>query len=168
MNCPRFRKMKYKTGIGYDIHPLKKGRKLFLGGVEIPFDKGLDGHSDADVLLHAVCDALLGALGKGDIGEHFPNTDKKYKGIASIVLLKEVHALLLKEGYKVGNIDAVIIAEEPHLKEFKPAMKKTIAGALMIDEDSINIKATTQEGLGFGAGTKEAMAAYAVALINKE
>ena len=168
MHCPSFKHMQTKIGIGYDIHRLKKGRKLFLGGVPVSFPKGLDGHSDADVLLHAICDALLGALGKGDIGEHFPNTDKKYKGISSVVLLKEVGKLLVQEGYVIGNIDSVVIAEAPHLKAYKPKMRKKIADALLTSPNNINIKATTQEGLGFGSHNKEAMAAYATALIVKE
>jgi len=118
--------MNNKIGIGYDIHKFVQGRKLFLGGIEIPYERGLDGHSDADVLLHALCDALLGALGKGDIGEHFPNTDEKYKDVSSLVLLEEVYSLVKKDGYQVGNVDAVIIAEEPNIKEYKGKMKEQI------------------------------------------
>ena len=114
--------MKQRVGIGYDIHRLIEGRKLILGGAEIPYDRGLDGHSDADVLLHAVCDAVLGALGKGDIGEHFPNTDEKYKDISSLILLEKVYALAEREGYQVNNVDCVIQAEEPNLKQYKPEM----------------------------------------------
>lgn len=155
-----------KIGIGYDIHRLVKGRKLVLGGVSIPYVKGLLGHSDADVIVHAVCDALLGALGKGDIGEHFPNTDKRFKGISSLLLLSEVGRMVKKEGFKIINIDTVVLAEKPKLQFFKPAMRRVIADTLKIPVGSINIKATTQEGLGFG-GVKEAIAAYAVALIRK-
>jgi len=156
----------FKTGIGYDVHRLAKGRKLFLGGVEIKHDKGLDGHSDADVVLHAICDAILGALGKGDIGEHFPNTDKKYQNIASIKLLEAVYRLTAKADYTVVNVDAVILAEEPKIKDYKPLMKARIAKALHVDEDSVNIKATTTEALG-AIGRKEGIAAYATVLVRK-
>jgi len=159
--------MTHKVGIGYDIHRLVPGRKLILGGIEIPHTKGLDGHSDADVLLHAVCDALLGALGKGDIGEHFPNTDPKYKGISSLKLLAQTFDLVRQDGFKVGNVDTMILAEEPNLKAFKPQMRSAIARALAINESDVNIKATTQEGLGFGSGA-DAMAAYASVLLMKE
>ncbi|HLD69269.1 MAG TPA: 2-C-methyl-D-erythritol 2,4-cyclodiphosphate synthase [Candidatus Omnitrophota bacterium] len=158
--------MHFKTGLGYDIHRLVKGRKLFLGGVEIPHVKGLEGHSDADVVLHAICDALLGAVGKGDIGEHFPNTDPKYKGIPSLVLLEKVHSIVQGEGFTIGNIDTMILAEEPNLKAYKPKMQGTIAKTLGIDLTSVNIKATTQEGIGFGS-THEAIAAYATVLLVK-
>ena len=156
--------MHYKTGLGYDIHRLVKGRKLFLGGVEIPHSKGLDGHSDGDVVLHAICDALLGALGKGDIGEHFPNTDLKYKGISSLLLLEKVNEIVRGEGFAIGNIDTMILAEEPNLKAYKPKMRETIARTLGIDPSCVNIKATTQEGVGFGS-THDAIAAYATVLI---
>ena len=156
--------MLLKTGLGYDIHRLVKGRKLFLGGVEIPHGKGLDGHSDADVVLHAICDALLGALGKGDIGEHFPNTDSKYKEISSLLLLEKVSGIVRGEGFTVGNIDTMILAEEPNLKAHKPQMREIIAKILGIDPSSVNIKATTQEGIGFGS-THDAIAAYATVLI---
>jgi len=159
--------MSQKIGLGYDVHRLVQDRKLVLGGVEVPHDKGLKGHSDADVLVHAVCDAVLGALGKGDIGEHFPDTDNQYKDISSLVLLEKVHNLLQKDGYTVVNVDATIIAEEPKLEAYKPKMKFNIAYRLSIDESSVNIKATTQEGLGF-VGQKEGMAAYAIVLLNKE
>lgn len=158
--------MKQRFGIGYDIHRLVKGRKLVLGGVPIPHEKGLDGHSDADVVLHAICDAILGALGKGDIGEHFPNTDKKYKDISSLTLLTEVNLLVKKESYRIGNIDAMILAEKPNLKIYKPRMRAAIAGNLGIDEGDVNIKATTQEGIGFG-GKDEAIAAFASVLLFK-
>ena len=153
-----------KAGLGYDIHRLVKGRKLFLGGVEIPFEKGLDGHSDADVLLHAICDALLGAMGQGDIGEHFPNTDAQYKNISSLILLSKVKDRVKASGYAISNIDAVILAEAPNLKPYKPKMRKTIAEALNMKDDQVNIKATTQEGLGFGSG-QEAIAAYATVML---
>ncbi len=156
--------MKQRIGIGYDIHRLVKGRKLILGGVEIPYEKGLEGHSDADVLLHAVCDAILGALGKGDIGEHFPNTDEQYKDISSLVLLERVNALATEEGYAIGNIDCVIQAEEPNLGKHKSEMRRLIAGALAINANVVNIKATTQERLG-AIGKKEGIAAFASVLL---
>ena len=159
--------MDYRVGIGYDIHRLAVGRKLVLGGVEIPHAKGLEGHSDADVLVHAICDGLLGAIGKGDIGEHFPNTDPKYKGISSLVLLKHVAGMVVDAGCRVGNVDAVILAEEPNFKNYKSKMRFNIAYALAIDEELVNIKATTQEGLG-AIGSKEGIAAYAVVLVNKK
>ncbi len=159
--------MKYRTGIGYDIHRLVDGRKLILGGVEIPHHKGLDGHSDADVLIHAICDAILGALGEGDIGEHFPNTDPQYRNISSMILLERVYALAQSKGYVINNIDAIVQAEEPKLKEYKNKMKFQIAYKLALVEDAINIKATTQEGLG-AIGNKEGIAAFASVLLIKE
>ncbi len=156
--------MTQRIGIGYDIHRLAEGRKLIIGGVEIPYERGLEGHSDADVLLHAVCDALLGALGKGDIGEHFPNTDPQFKDISSLVLLEKVSALVEEEGYGIGNIDCVIQAEEPNLKNYKSEMCSRIAGTLKITEEKVNIKATTNEQLG-AIGNKEGIAAFASALL---
>ena len=156
--------MTYRTGIGYDVHRFAQGRKLFLGGIEIPHAQGLDGHSDADVVLHAVCDALLGAVGRGDIGEHFPPSDAQYKGISSSVLLKKVNDIVKAAGCAIGNIDVVILAEEPYLKEHKPKMRRHIALTLAIDEDCVNIKATTTEGLG-AIGRKEGIAAYATATV---
>lgn len=158
--------MEYRVGIGYDVHRMVKGRKLILGGVEIPLEKGLEGHSDADVLLHAICDALLGALGRGDIGEHFPNTDKAYKNISSLKLLQAVHDLVSKDGYQINNLDVVVIAQEPNLKGFKPQMRSKIAAALAVEEKAVNIKATTQEGLGF-IGKGEGIAAHAVVTLCK-
>ncbi len=155
-----------RIGIGYDIHPLVKNRKLILGGVEIPYVKGLKGHSDADVLLHAVCDGLLGALGKGDIGEHFPNTAPKYKNISSLKLLEKVGILVKAVGMKIGNIDTVVIAQEPNIKKYKPRMQSAIAKVLKIKSNQVNIKATTNEGLG-SIGRKEGIAAYAVVLLTK-
>ena len=154
----------YRTGIGYDIHPLVKGRNLVLGGVEIPYTLGLLGHSDADVLSHAIADALLGAAGKGDIGEHFPNKSPKYKGISSLVILARVRKIVESAGFQVVNIDCVLVAEEPKIKKYKPLMKKNIAKALGIDLSRVNVKATTNEGLGF-VGRKEGMAAYATASV---
>ena len=148
-----------RVGIGYDIHRLVEGRRLILGGVEIPFKKGLLGHSDGDVLLHALCDALLGAAGKGDIGQHFPDTDPSYKDISSLVLLEKVKTII--KGYEISNIDSIIIAQEPKLASYLEKMKMNIAKVLKIDKYKINIKVTTTEGLGpMGGG--EAVAAYAV------
>ena len=156
--------MKQRIGIGYDVHRLVKGRKLILGGVEIPYEKGLEGHSDADVLLHAICDAILGALGKGDIGEHFPNTDEEYKNISSLVLLGKVNTIAEINGYRIGNIDCVIQAEEPNLKKYKAQMCTHIANKLFVDKSDVNIKATTQERLG-AIGNKEGIAAFASVLL---
>lgn len=155
-----------RIGIGYDIHRLVVGRKLILGGIEIPYGLGLDGHSDADVLVHAVCDAILGALGKGDIGEHFPNTDEQYRGVSSMALLREVHGLAAREGFTVGNIDCVIQAEEPNLVGHKPKMQAQIAAALHVPGSAVNIKATTQERLG-AIGNKEGIAAFAAVILTK-
>jgi len=138
-----------RVGLGYDVHKLVEDRKLILGGVEIPYEKGLLGHSDADVLLHAIMDSLLGACALGDIGRHFPDTDNSFKGISSITLLKETGRLILKAGYTVNNIDATIIAQKPKMLPYIDNMRKNISKALDIDIDSINIKATTEEGLGF-------------------
>ena len=158
--------MQNRFGIGYDIHRLIEGRPLFLGGVEIPYIKGLLGHSDADVLLHAICDALLGALGLGDIGEHFPDTDPKYQGVASSKLLARVKELVDKSGYKINNLDVVIIAQEPQLVPFKKPMKENISSLLNIQEEVLNIKAKTNEGLD-AVGNREAIACYAVASLVK-
>ena len=138
-----------RIGLGYDVHKLVTDRKLILGGVEIPYEYGLLGHSDADVLLHAIMDSLLGAAALGDIGKHFPDTDPKYKGISSIALLKEVGKLLYENGYKISNIDSTIIAQKPKMAPHIQLMRKNIANALNIDIDQINVKATTEEGLGF-------------------
>ncbi|MDB2106194.1 MULTISPECIES: 2-C-methyl-D-erythritol 2,4-cyclodiphosphate synthase [Clostridium] len=138
-----------RIGLGYDVHKLVADRKLILGGVEIPYEYGLLGHSDADVLLHAIMDSLLGASALGDIGKHFPDTDPKYKGISSIALLKEVGKLLYENGYKISNIDSTIIAQKPKMAPHIQLMRKNIANALNIDIDQINVKATTEEGLGF-------------------
>lgn len=138
-----------RVGLGYDVHRLVENRKLILGGVEIPFEKGLLGHSDADVLLHAIMDSLLGACTLGDIGKHFPDTDNAYKGISSILLLKETGKLIEKAGYKINNIDATIIAQKPKMMPHIEHMRENISKALDIDINKINIKATTEEGLGF-------------------
>jgi 2-C-methyl-D-erythritol 2,4-cyclodiphosphate synthase len=155
-----------RIGTGYDVHRLSAGRKLMVGGVHIPFKKGLLGHSDADVLLHAICDALLGAAGLGDIGRHFPDSAPKYKGISSLMLLEEVCRLLTEAGFQVNNVDATIVAENPKMASHIPEMATNIASAVNVDRSAINVKATTTEGLGF-AGQGEGMAAYAVALIRK-
>lgn len=138
-----------RIGMGYDVHKLVKERDLILGGVKIPYELGLLGHSDADVLLHAIMDSLLGAAALGDIGKHFPDTDSKYKGISSIELLKHVGNLLTEHNYKIGNIDATIIAQKPKMAPHIPTMRENIASALNISVDQINVKATTEEGLGF-------------------
>lgn len=153
-----------QVGIGFDVHRLVEGRKLVLGGVEIPFSKGLAGHSDADVLLHAISDALLGGAAKGDIGQHFPKEDPQYKGISSLVLLERVRDLLSEEKLSVNNIDAVIVAERPKLAPYLETMKERIAQALGMDKKAVNVKATTTEGLTF-TGREEGMAAYAVATL---
>jgi len=158
--------LKFRVGIGHDVHRFIVGRKLVLGGIEVSHTHGLEGHSDADVVLHAICDALLGAAGLGDIGEHFPNTDAQYQGIASGVLLKQVEQKVRAAGWSIENVDVIILAQEPKLQEYKPKMKYHIAGELNIDPASVNIKAGTNEGLGF-IGAKEGMAAYAVVLLNK-
>ncbi|NME83116.1 2-C-methyl-D-erythritol 2,4-cyclodiphosphate synthase [Clostridium sp. SM-530-WT-3G] len=138
-----------RIGMGYDVHRLVEGRKLIIGGVEIPFEKGLLGHSDADVLLHAIMDSLLGACALGDIGKHFPDTDDKFKGISSIRLLEETGRLIFNKGFSINNIDATIIAQKPKMLPHIETMRSNIASALNIDIDQINIKATTEEGLGF-------------------
>ena len=153
-----------RIGQGYDVHKLVEGRDCIICGVKIPYEKGLLGHSDADVLLHAIMDALLGAAALGDIGQHFPDTDPAYKGISSIRLLKHVAALLSEKGYGIGNIDAVIIAQKPKMAPHIPQMKENIAEALEIDMDCLNIKATTEEKLGF-TGREEGIASEAVCLL---
>lgn len=158
--------MEYRIGIGYDIHRLVEGRDLFIGAVPIPYIKGLLGHSDGDVLLHAICDALLGAAGKSDIGELFPDTDPKYEGISSAELLKTVLDLLKKNNFQIVNIDTVIIAEEPIFAPFKNKIRQSVAGILKIEEGCINIKAKTNEGLD-QIGEKQAIATYAVAMLSK-
>ena len=150
-----------KIGFGYDSHRLVEERRLILGGVAIPFNRGLLGHSDADVLLHALCDAILGAIGEGDIGRHFPDTDPAYKGISSRVLLAKVRELAVRKGYSLNNVDATVVLERPRLKEFIPAMVSNIAESLRIDPKLVNVKASTNEGMGF-IGRGEGIAAFAV------
>ncbi|MBR1628082.1 MAG: 2-C-methyl-D-erythritol 2,4-cyclodiphosphate synthase [Lachnospiraceae bacterium] len=153
-----------RVGTGYDVHRLVEGRPLILGGVELAHDKGLLGHSDADVLIHAIMDALLGAAALGDIGQHFPDTDEAYRGISSLKLLSKVREMLLEEGYVVGNIDATLIAQRPKIGPFIGRMRENIAQALKVDVSAVNVKATTEEGLGF-SGREEGIAAQAVCLI---
>ena len=153
-----------RIGHGYDVHRLTEGRKLILGGVDIPYDKGLLGHSDADVLTHAIMDALLGAAALGDIGKLFPDTDPAYAGADSLMLLERVRERLSKAGYRVGNIDATILAQRPKLAPHIPQMRTNLANRLGIEVDQVSIKATTEEGLGF-TGTGEGMAAHAVCLL---
>lgn len=155
-----------RTGFGYDAHRLTEGRKLILGGVTVPFEKGLLGHSDADVLLHAIIDALMGAASMGDIGRHFPPSDPAYKDISSIELLSRTADLLKKGGFRISNIDSTIVCESPRLSPFIPDMVKNISGTLKLDPGSVNVKAKTEEGLGF-TGNGEGIKAYAVALIEE-
>ena len=155
-----------RVGMGYDVHKLVKDRKLIMGGVEIPYELGLLGHSDADVLLHAIMDALLGAAALGDIGKHFPDTDDRYKGISSIKLLEEVGKKIDEANYIIENIDATIIAQKPKMRPYIDDMRKNIADALKIDVDRVNVKATTEEGLGF-TGEGLGISAQAVAMISK-
>ena len=160
MNLP------FRIGVGYDVHRLAAGRPLILGGVEIPFPQGLAGHSDADVLSHALGDALLGALGLGDLGRHFPDSDLQYKGISSLRLLERIFFLIREKGYKIGNVDATVVAQEPKLVPYFEKIRAALAPVLQISVDQISIKATTTEGLGF-AGRQEGIAAYAVVLLVK-
>lgn len=155
-----------RIGHGYDVHRLVEGRDLILGGVKIPYEKGLLGHSDADVLLHAVSDALLGAAGLGDIGRHFPDTDPKYKGADSLELLRQVYRKISEKGYRVGNIDVTMIAQKPKLKDYIPQMQANIAAAVETAPDRVNVKATTEEKLGF-TGTGEGMSCHAVCLLEE-
>ena len=153
-----------RIGMGYDVHRLAEGRKLILGGVEIPWEKGLLGHSDADVLVHAVMDALLGAAALGDIGQHFPDTDPAYEGADSLQLLHKVGEILAAAGYRVGNVDATVIAQRPKLAPYREQMRKNIAEALGAKVSQVSVKATTEEGLGF-TGAGEGIAAQAIALL---
>ena len=155
-----------RIGHGYDVHRLVEGRDLILGGVKIPYEKGLLGHSDADVLLHAVSDALLGAAGLGDIGRHFPDTDPQYKGADSLELLRQVFRKISEKGYRVGNIDVTMIAQRPKLKDYIPQMQANIAAAVEAEPDRVNVKATTEEKLGF-TGTGEGMSCHAVCLLEE-
>ena len=158
--------MKIRTGIGYDVHQLKEGLPLWLGGIQVPHTKGLVGHSDADVLIHAICDALLGAAALGDIGQHFPDTDPAYKGIDSKVLLKNVCRLLGEKGYTIGNVDAILCMQKPKVASYIPVMRQTLAETMNISLDDISVKATTTEHLGF-EGREEGISAIANVLITK-
>lgn len=164
MECKTERKKTMRVGLGYDVHRLVEGRDLILGGVKIPYEKGLLGHSDADVIVHAIMDALLGAAALGDIGQHFPDTDPQYAGISSIVLLQHVGKLLEEHNYVIENIDATIIAQRPKMMPHLPKMRENVAGALGIEVNQVNIKATTEEGLGF-TGTGEGISAQAICLL---
>ena len=160
-------KQNFRTGIGFDVHAFAEGRKLIIGGVEISNDTGLEGHSDADVLLHAICDAILGALALGDIGVHFPNTDLKWKDADSTLLLKNVNDMIYAKGYEVGNLDCVLAMEKPKISPFIDKIKKRIAEILQIDLDQISVKATTTEKLGF-IGRTEGVAAFSTVLLIKK
>ena len=155
-----------RIGTGYDVHALGEGLPLWIGGVQIPHTHGLIGHSDADVLLHAICDALLGAAALGDIGKHFPDTDPRYRGISSLKLLAQVGALLLERGYRIVNIDSTVVAQRPKLAPYIPAMRQQIAQTLAVDVDRVSVKATTTEHLGF-EGRCEGISSQAVALIDE-
>ncbi len=156
-----------RIGHGYDVHKLVEGRKLILGGVEISHTLGLLGHSDADVLTHAIMDALLGAAALGDIGQHFPDTDDRYLGADSVVLLRHVVALIDEKGYRIGNLDATVIAQKPKLMVYLPAMRETLAAAMGISVDQLNVKATTEEHLGF-TGRQEGISAHCVCLLEEK
>ena len=156
--------MKIRVGFGYDVHPLEEGKEFWLGGIKIPHTKGAVGHSDADVLIHALCDALLGASNLGDIGTHFPNTSEEFKEIDSKILLKKVVQMLKKEGYEIGNVDCTVILQSPKIASYIPEMKKSLASVLKILDKNISIKATTTEHLGF-VGREEGVEAHAVCLL---
>lgn len=155
-----------RVGLGYDVHRLVEGRDLILAGVKIPYEKGLLGHSDADVVLHALTDAILGAVALGDIGRHFPDTDERYKGISSLLLLEKAYALMKEKGYRLGNADICILLERPKVKSYIPEMEERIAKALSCDKGKISVKATTEEGLGF-TGSGEGIAAKAIVLLEE-
>jgi 2-C-methyl-D-erythritol 2,4-cyclodiphosphate synthase len=156
-----------RVGVGYDVHRLLEGRRLFLGGIEIPYGQGLLGHSDGDVLIHAICDAILGAISEGDIGVHFPDRDETIKDIRSTKILAHVAEMTKRKGFRVVNVDSVVVAEEPRIYPHREEMKEVIARTLNMDKDDVGIKGKTTEGLGF-AGRREGIAAYAVALVEKE
>lgn len=155
-----------KIGFGYDTHRLVQGRKLILGGIKIPFEKGLLGHSDGDVLIHAICDAILGAIGEGDIGRHFPDNDMRFKYISSLKILKDVAKMAVNKGYSINQVDSTIVAEKPKLATFIPELIENIAKTLSVNGKDINVKAKTSEGLGF-IGMGEGMAAYAIVLLEE-
>lgn len=157
-------KLPFRTGLGFDVHRLSPGYPLFLGGIELEHSLGLEGHSDADVIIHALCDALLGALALGDIGQHFPPSDIRYKGIDSKILLREVLGLVHREGYAVGNVDIMVVAEHPKLSPHIAKMRRCLADIMEVEEGQVSIKATTNEGLGF-VGREEGICAYATTLV---
>jgi len=159
--------MNFRTGFGYDVHAFAEDRKLILGGIEIPFNKGLKGHSDADVLLHAICDAMLGALALGDIGQHFPDNDPNYKNIDSKILLTKVSDLVIKNNYKISNIDSTVVMEKPKLKDYIPSIRKVISEILKIELNQISVKATTSEKMGF-VGTELGVKAYSTVLLMED
>jgi 2-C-methyl-D-erythritol 2,4-cyclodiphosphate synthase len=154
----------YRIGAGYDVHPVTENRPLILGGITIPYRQGLAGHSDADCLVHAICDALLGAISAGDLGSHFPDSDPQYKDVKSLLLLKMVSEMVKQKGYRITNIDATVVAQAPQLAPYRSQMEETIAQTVEVEEERVNVKATTTEGLGF-AGRGEGIAAYAVVLV---
>ncbi len=156
-----------RVGFGYDSHRLVPGRPLYLGGVEIPFDQGLLGHSDADVLLHAIGDALLGAAGAGDLGRHFPDNDPAYKNISSVTLLEQIRGVVEGQGYVVSNVDSTVVLERPRLKEYIPKMETAIAATLQVEKERVSVKATTNEGMGF-VGRGEGIAAFSVVLLTSD
>jgi 2-C-methyl-D-erythritol 2,4-cyclodiphosphate synthase len=158
--------MNFRVGFGFDVHQLKDGLDFWLGGIIVPHTKGALGHSDADVLIHSICDAILGAANLGDIGKHFPDTDLKYKGIDSKILIKEVMVLIREKGYEIGNIDSTICLQTPKIEPYIPEMQKIIAACIRVDTDLVSIKATTTEKLSF-IGREEGVSAYATVLINK-
>ena len=160
-------KLNFRTGFGFDVHAFATGRKLIIGGVEIPFDKGLEGHSDADVLLHAICDAMLGALALGDIGIHFPNTDERWKDADSTLLLKHVNELINSKGYELGNLDCVLAMEKPKISDYVKQIRNRISEMLNADVEQISIKATTTEKLGF-VGRTEGVVSFATVLLTKK
>lgn len=158
--------MSFRVGLGYDVHPFQENRKLILGGIEIPFEKGLKGHSDADVLLHAITDAILGAAALGDIGQHFPDTNPVFKNADSTKLLEECYAMVQKEGFTIENIDSTVVAEKPKISTFIPKIRKHISEALNCDVNQVSVKATTNEKMGF-VGRQEGVAVHAVALLKR-
>ncbi|MDT3697594.1 MAG: 2-C-methyl-D-erythritol 2,4-cyclodiphosphate synthase [Ignavibacterium sp.] len=160
-------KLNFRTGFGFDVHAFAEGRKLIIGGIEIPYDKGLTGHSDADVLLHAICDAMLGALALGDIGVYFPDTDEKWKDADSKLLLKQVNELVKSKGYEVGNLDCVLALQQPKISPYSAAIRSKIAEILKVDIEQVSLKASTTEKLGF-VGRNEGVISYATVLLVKK
>jgi len=156
----------YRIGMGYDVHPFAERRPLILGGLTIPYHQGLAGHSDADCLVHAICDALLGAISEGDLGRHFPDSDPRYKDVESLLLLKRVVEIVGRKGFRIANIDATIVAQAPQLAPYRPQMEDKIAQTVGVERGQVNVKATTTEGLG-SIGRGEGIAAYAVVLVEK-